>query len=532
VVTAHGGGRRTSRRKVLRFGGLAAVVVAANGPVVGSYALGQYRSWDHHQRSYERVRGRWDVVGNSHTNSIHGTMLNNGQVLMVAGSGNNQQYFDEKIFRTVLLDPDRASFTQVYTPWDAFCCGHAILPDGRVLFAGGTKKYEILAPDAPDHKQHNYEGLKDSFVFDPTGGGFSRVGYMNHARWYPTLVTLGDGTVVAVSGLDEKGNIDNGNTESFDLATSTWVDHPSLHKVFPSYPSLLLMADGRLFFSGANAGYGPADVEARRSGLWDLRSNAFHKVYGLPQPEINETAGTVLLPPAQDQRVMFLGGGGVGDSQVTTARTAIVDLSVANPAWKRGPDLSVKKRYPGAVILPDDTVFVTNGSKQYRADDTRTSEIYHPDTNSFSPAADPHIGRDYHAQYLLLPDGRVVAIGSNPLRDNNYFETRVSVYSPPYLFQGPRPSIVGVATRLARGRQATVTVSGSVATVRLIRPGSYTHVTDSEQRSIALPITRQTGSTVTVTIPENPNVVPPNWYMLFVVSGAGVPSTAAWVHVQ
>lgn len=134
------------------------MAAAANGPFVGSYALHRYRTWHHHQNSYERVYGRWDVVGDSHTNSIHGTLLNTGQVLMVAGSGNNQQYFDSKVFRSVLLDPARGTFEQVYTPWDAFCCGHAILPDGRVLIAGGTKKYEVLAPDAPDHKQHEYQG--------------------------------------------------------------------------------------------------------------------------------------------------------------------------------------------------------------------------------------------------------------------------------------------------------------------------------------------------------------------------------------
>lgn len=190
------------------------------------------------------------------------------------------------------------------------------------------------------------------------------------------------------------------------------------------------------------------------------------------------------------------------------------------------------KRYPGAVILPDDTVFVTNGSKKYRANDSLTSEIYHPDTNTFTPAADPSIGRDYHAQYLLLPDARVAAIGSNPLRDNNYFETRVSIYSPPYLYRGERPAVAGAPTHVARGKPLTFAVSGSVAKVRLIRPGSYTHVTDCEQRSIWLDITWQSTGSVTVAVPENPNLVPTNWYMLFVVSPEGIPSTAAWVHLH
>jgi hypothetical protein len=117
-----------------------------------------------------------------------------------------------------------------------FCAGHTVLADGRVLFAGGTKKYEILKQDAPDHKQHEFQGLKDSYVFDRSAESYRRVGDLNHARWYPSLVTLPNGWVVAVSGLDEKGVIDPGNTEVFDTATNRWSEAPQLHREFPTYP--------------------------------------------------------------------------------------------------------------------------------------------------------------------------------------------------------------------------------------------------------------------------------------------------------
>ncbi|SBW22185.1 galactose oxidase-like domain-containing protein [Protofrankia symbiont of Coriaria ruscifolia] len=522
---------RVRRRRMIQLGVLLLLIIAGNGPFAASWATAQYAEWQSHQPDYMRGHGRWDIVADSGTRSIHAAMLRTGKVLLMAGSGNDQGNFDAQKFTTVLWDPIANTFADVYTPWDVFCAGHAFLPNGNLLIAGGTKKYELLAQDSPDGKKHEYQGLKDSYIFNPGTERYEKTGELNHARWYPTLVTLADGTVVSVSGLDENGDIDQGNTELFSAATRMWKDHPDLKKVFPTYPSLLLAADGRLFFSGANAGYGPADVSERQPGLWNLADNSFQLVDGLPEPEINETAGTIMLAPAQDQKVMFIAGGGVGDTQDASARTAIVDLASPDPTYVSGPNLTKAKRYPGAVVLPDDTVLVSGGSTAYRAKDSLTAEIYHPDTNSFTPAADPHVGRDYHSEYLLLPDGRVAVFGSNPLSDENVFETRVEVYSPPYLYKGERPKISLVPTEITRGSTITVASSQPAAKVRLIRPGAYTHVTDTEQRSVALPIVQQTAGSITLDVPENSNLLPPDWYMLFVTNDEGVPSVATWVHV-
>ncbi|WP_374629472.1 galactose oxidase-like domain-containing protein [Frankia sp. AgPm24] len=523
--------RSRRRRRILQAGIIVLVVLAGNFPYVNSWASDRYNDWRSHQPDYMRDNGRWDIVADSGSRSIHAAMLRTGKVLLMAGSGNDKKSFDAKRFETILWDPSANTFQKIATPWDVFCAGHAFLPNGDLLIAGGTKAYEVLAADAPDGKKKEYQGLKDSYLFDPISERYVKTGFLQHARWYPTLVTLANGAVVAVSGLNDKGDIDPGNTESFDAGSASWIEHPELRKEFPTYPSLLLTADGRLFFSGANAGYGPASLEARQSGLWNLGNNAFQAVPGLPLPEVNETAGTVMLAPAQDQKIMFIGGGGVGDTQVATDRTAIVDLTKPQPSWERGPDLSSPKRYPGAVVLPDDTVLVSGGSRRYRARDTLTAELYNPATNTFRPVADPHVGRDYHSEYLLLPDGRVAVFGSNPLSDDNTFETRVEVYSPPYLYAGTRPVIRAAPNAITRGTSISLSVSQKVGKVRLIRPGAYTHVTDTEQRSVALPITSQVDGTVTVSVPENANVLPGDWYMLFVDNGANVPSVATWVHV-
>ena len=80
------------------------------------------------------------------------------------------------------------------------------------------------------------------------------------ARWYPTLVGLEDGRVLAVSGLDGFGRIIHGHNEIYDPETRQWTTHPELQRTFPTYPALFLMPNGKLFYSGSNAGYGSATV--------------------------------------------------------------------------------------------------------------------------------------------------------------------------------------------------------------------------------------------------------------------------------
>ena len=47
-----------------------------------------------------------------------------------------------------------------------------------------------------------------------------------------------------------------------------------------------------------------------------------------------------------------------------------------------------------------------------------------------------------------------------------------------------------------------------------------------------LPVTgRSRGQGVTLAVPANSNVVPPGYYMLFLVNARGVPSVASWVRV-
>ncbi|MFI5940127.1 galactose oxidase-like domain-containing protein [Streptomyces uncialis] len=393
---------------------------------------------------------------------------------------------------------------------------------------------EKLALDKKD-----FQGIRDAFEFDPVAEKYIRVDPMKEARWYPTLTTLSDGKVLSLSGLDEIGQLVPGKNEVYDPETKEW-EYTEGIRQFPTYPAVSLMQDGRLFYSGSNAGYGPAD-EGREPGVWDLESNKFTKVPGLSDPKLMETSGTVLLPPAQDEKYMVIGGGGVGESDEASKRTRIVDLLADKPRFEDGPEMEKGTRYPQASILPDDSVLVSGGSEDYRGrggSDILQARLYDTGANSFKRVADPLVGRNYHSGSLLLPDGRVMFFGSDSLYADKAntkpgkFEQRVEIYTPPYLFRDSRPSLAGGPKKIERGGSATFTTrdSASVKSARLMRPSASTHVTDIDQKSIALKMTK-TADGVTVTVPESRNLVQSGWYMLFVTDAKGTPSKAQWVNV-
>jgi hypothetical protein len=507
----------------------------------GSWAKAKYERYEVTRVSYEVQNGRWDIVAQSPVRSIHAVMEpRTGNILLMAGTGNSSQYTGKNVtnlptaaYKTAVFDPSTDDFVSLEAEWDVFCGGEVIQPDGNILAAGGTASYEELQ-GTKTIKQ--FKGVKNSAIFNVLTNTWTKTGSLNDARWYPTIVRTGSpATDVIVSGLDQLGNIDPGHTEFFDASTNKWVmSTPKSWKLLPTYPALFQTEkSGWLFYSGANAGYGPGSGISRQPGLWDFLTGQFIPIYGLAQPQLNETAGTVLLPPANEQKYMFIGGGGVGDVQTDTARTAIVDVSSAHPKYVSGPNLIGPRRYPLATILPDDTVLIAGGSAGYRAKDMLTAEIYNPATNRMTPVASPSVGRDYHSEAILTNSGAVFYFGSNPLSNTNFFEMRVEEYRPWYFFAGPRPVIQTSPKTAKLGSVVTIHVQSSrpITKIRFIAPSAYTHVTDTSQRSVAATILSDKGGVIRFRLPANANLLIPGYYMLFATDSHGVPSVAPWIQV-
>ena len=131
--------------------------------------------------------------------------------------------------------------------------------------------------------KQDFWGSDKSYIFDPATERYQRVSNLNLARWYPSLVGLSNGQVLAVSGLNQFGQMINGQTEIYTPSTRRWTLTPRLTRIFPTYPSLFLMPSGNLFYSGSNAGYGSSTV-GRTPGIWNLSNNHFTVVPGPSGP--------------------------------------------------------------------------------------------------------------------------------------------------------------------------------------------------------------------------------------------------------
>jgi hypothetical protein len=255
----------------------------------------------------------------------------------------------------------------------------------------------------------------------------------------------------------------------------------------------------------------------------------------------NQSA-SVLLPPAQDQKVMILGGGPGNESDATDS-VDVVDFKSAHPAYHAATAMQLPRMHLNAVLLPDHTVFVSGGALQREGKIVARlqSEIYNPATNTWRITAAAAIPRMYHSIALLLPDGRVVAAGGNPDRgtkvewqppDPNE-ELRMEVFSPPYLFAGPRPEISGAPTEWKYGQTVAIQSpqAGDIRWASLIKNGVTTHSFNTGQRLVDLVIVEQKNGVLQVRVTTEKNIAPPGWYMLFLTNNGGVPSEAKWIHL-
>jgi hypothetical protein len=455
--------------------------------------------------------GEWSTLSYPTTvRAIHVTLLRTGQVLLMAGSGNLASNLAAGSFTAETWDPISHTLEQVPPPWDMFCAGHVVDPQGNVLVMGGTTKYSTNGDGL-------YFGSNKNYSFNIETRIWERRASMFKGRWYPTAILDPTGQKVLVfSGKDEIGQ--NARVpEVYDLLANQWTQLPA--KTFPLYPGMLWTAKGKIFFSGAATG-----MTQQSAGLWSPYTGLYRRVTGGVAITTRSAAATVFAGDVQNQLAWLVGGG-----FPATNSTILTDLKSTDPVSVSGPSLPTAKAYVLAVNLSDLRVLETGGGTA-RKTPVYEASVFYPDDRSLRPVAPPTIGRTYHSSAILLSDGSVATFGGDFI---STFELRIEIYKPDYFFKGPRPIITGAPTEVSYGGAYPVSavVTNAVLTKAvLIRPASTTHSTDANQRSILLGFS-PTSNGGTITLPLNRNIAPPGWYMLFLNDSRGRPSVASWIHL-
>ena len=551
--------------------------------------------------------GRFDIASRSpRTVGIHMAMLHTGKVLVFSyredpwpvTSTDYTNIFAlgrSDAASCELWDPATGATTEVPLRRNLFCSGHSFLGDGRLFVAGGQFYLpvwilDILAPPLVaalragfEHARGDFGGAAaDRHSFDPVAGAWQRAEDLREARWYPTVATMDDGSVMVLSGTNgplSQALLGWGIRDSYEVYDADGhLRHSAPHPfhIYHLYPFAHHLPTGELLVHSK-----------RTTHLYDRSADAWRTLPGgtawpvsrtssgsgtsvlLPlQPERDRRTGAVTYPPG---RVMLVGGGGVeGASEPeqpadyaagrltrripATNTTEILDFAEGrNPGWRRAADMAHPRVLPDAVLLPDGKVCVVHGARLggsagfARHTDPNTgadqavyeAELYDPATNTWQTGAPSNEGfeRFYHATAMLLPDGRVLIAGHDgflnmPPDDGSVYD--LELYSPPYLFQGRRPVIRRGPEECRYGGVFSVasdTSAFAVGSVCLIRQGSVTHHVNTDQRYVGLAFDAVGPNELRVFAPPNGNVAPPGHYMLFLVDRRGVPSVARWIRV-
>jgi hypothetical protein len=469
----------------------------------------------------------WDIV------PLHMNLLPNGKILAWGKTDAGADTMGmPRLWDPATGSPEGLPMIPVDTM--LFCAGHVLLPDGRLMVAGG-------------HLQDD-RGIATTYLFDQNGSP-QRVGDMAHGRWYPTLTVLPNGEVLSMAGRNQAGTVIR-IPEIWE--GNQWNELPGANggaaDEIPYYPRNFVAPNGRIFYAGERVSSRWFDVDGTGAGggrgSWSDGPNhvwPFNRDYGT----------AVMYEPG---RILYAGGGGHTGwptpdpkSAQPTATAEIIDLNEAAPQWRNTDPMSVPRRHLNSTILPDGQVLVTGGTRGAGFVNiseglaTRAAEVWNPETGEWTTLASNSRMRIYHSVSLLMPDGRVLHGASGdamaiqpgggivPVPDEENHE----MFSPPYLFKGARPTISSAPTTVTYGEAFSVATPnvGQITEARWIGLGAVTHAFDMGQRANTLEFT-PTETGVAITAPASPNLAPPGHYLLFILNRNGVPSDGRIVRVQ
>ncbi|THU94176.1 DUF1929-domain-containing protein [Dendrothele bispora CBS 962.96] len=472
---------------------------------------------------------------------------------------------------------------------NTFCAGGNVMGNGTWVNVGGNQPitYGGLNWDDPSSNgpYNDPDGRRSIRLLNPCDDGTCNWSeaeqQMDSRRWYPTVETLEDGTVIILGGCTNGGFVNDAGqnipTYEFFPSRGNPVHSSILDRSLPAnlYPLTWLLPSGKLLIQSN----------------WNTVLLDYHTNEETPLDDIPDavrtypaSAGTAMMPltPANNwtATIMFCGGTNLQPDEWLSTQVVSVPASKScvkitpdvSPSYTHDDPLPVGRSMANFIHLPNGKLFCLNGvetgtagygnqswaiGESYGDNPVLEPVIYDPEApqgqrwsdDGLSPST---VNRLYHSSALLLPDGSVFVSGSNPNSDVNvgpgvkYFtEYRVERFFPSY-YNERRPNPSGIPKNIGYGGSYfDITLdqddlSGDAnnlnkTSVVLIRPGFSTHAMNMGQRFVQLQssytgYSNGTGVLHVSQLPPNPAILVPGTALLFVVVN-GVPSVGLEVMI-
>lgn len=445
------------------------------------------------------------------------------------------------------------------THHDMFCPAMSSLEDGRMVISGGSDAEAVS-------------------IYNPETNEFTRAPNMTIARGYQSSCTLSDGRIFTIGG-SYSGDRGGKNGEVYDADTNEWTYLPD------AAVEDMLTADEGGIWRQDNHGW---LLGWKNGSVFQAGPSKAQHWYG------TDGKGSVLEAGTRDDDDAMCGVWAMYDAVAGKVFSAVgspdyTDSDANNRAhittigepWEpsqveRMPDPAYPRGFANAAVLPDGTILVTGGQKRSLVfTDTNGimyPELFNPVKQTWTQMAPEAVPRNYHSISILLPDATVFSGGgglcwvASITADDSDCDRTVDhpdgqIFSPPYLFNpdgsaASRPKIDTLsATNATAGATLKVVVQNEDvagnSTLVLMRLGSVTHSTNSDQRRVPLVDVTATGTQMagdigpdgnivnpkpvgteyTVVLPDDYGVLLPGFYYLFAISAGGVPSVAKTVQI-
>jgi hypothetical protein len=377
------------------------------------------------------------------------TLLDNGKVLIAGGA----DYTTTAIITTAtaeLYDPTTGTFnyttdassTQTNMANPRQSHTASLLPTGTVLIAGGGY-----------YQPGTLTILSGAEIYDPNSGTFSSTASLNQARDTHAATVLSDGTVLVTGGHYYTGTgatlteVVLNSAEVYNSASQSWttLTNPMVYARL-SHTSTLLPS-GKVLIAGGTVGGFPSNT----AEIYDPVAGTFTAVPGGMAYARQGHTATLM-----DNGVVLIAGGvqGVQTSPADPYSAELYDPQ--NNTFTKAADMTAVRVFHTAVALPNGTVLIAGGGPL-------ATEVYDPFNNTFTVAGALNADRSLFTA-TLLDTGSVLLAAGISLSTATTFSS-ADVYTPLTLTP---PNLVSIAVTPAN----PTTIVG--AAQRLVAMGTFT----------------------------------------------------------
>lgn len=259
-------------------------------------------------------------------------------------------------------------------------------------------------------------------------------------------------------------------------------------------------------------------------------------------------SGNAVMYDAVHGKILTFGGQPSYDGSYGSKNAHIITLGaplqepLVEVAGKgSGGGMNFPRVYHTSVVLPDGKVFIAGGQVWGSPFNEETvqfyPEIYNPEADTFDVMNGQNIVRVYHSISMLLPDATVLNGGGGLCGNcsSNHYDAQI--FTPPYLLtpsgeRRERPTILRADNQVIVGGVLEFATDKHIASASLVRQGTTTHTTNTDQRRIPIEVNGHEGHSFSSNLPDDGGVLLPGWYMLFAMDSEGTPSEATLVKVE